>query len=498
MVTERAPHVTRRLAVVLVAATALVAGLLGPAAARPPQPGPAFPILGEEPTDADNVVLKWNETLLATIRLARAPTTATPTVNARALAIMNTAIYDAWAAYDVRARATRPNPSGAGEQPPSDTAGKQAAISHAAYTVLTSVRPYDGLRMADGKRPADVTLAALYPTYDPSSVPVRVGRGAAEAVLAARAGDRSNESGNYADTSGYVPRGSYANDAGALRWQPLTMPNGALQQAQVPHWGDVTGFGLPADWQSDRDFVPAGPRTNNGNLYKQQARDIVAYGQNLTPVQKACAVYWADGVSSETPPGHWDLIAQAVSRRDGHTLDEDVALFFALGNALHNAGVVSWEAKYRYDFARPATLIRYLYESEKPKKRDPAMQDWTSYIATPPFPEYTSGHSTFSAAAAEVLRTATGSDRMGMATVVPANFGSQYLSPGKQAPTTAQTLSWATFTDAVGGPQGSGISRLYGGIHFDDANEHGQDAGTAAGEAAWDAAQLHVTGATGY
>jgi len=476
---------TRRLTVVFLTIPTLLVSLIGPVAARPPSPGPAFPITDYAPSDRDNVVLKWNETMLATIRATSLG--AHPPANSRALAILNTAMYDAWAAYDPTAGATQRNASGLGAQPASQAAGKAEAISYAAHTVLTRLAPYRDTTVG-GRRPADVTLEALQLAPGSTSTPARLGVGAAEAVLAARQGDGASGSVSYS------PRGGYDNETEAFLWQPLDS-----RPALVPHWGQVTGFGLPGNWRSDRRYMAAGPRANNGNVYKRAASEIVEYGNTLTDEQKACAVYWADGPTSETPPGHWNAIAQAVSRRDGNTVDEDVRMFFALGNALLNAGVVSWEAKYRYDFARPATVIRWLYyEGAKPKDRDPAMRSWTSYIATPPFPEYTSGHSTFSAAAAQVLRNATGSDRMGMSTVVRAGAGANYLSAGKTPPSRDVTMSWSTFSEAVGGEEGSGRSRLYGGIHFADANEHGQATGTNAGQAAWSQAQRYISGAAGH
>jgi len=488
---------------VLSPAGAQTAGRAAPAPAKPAKPGPTFPISEYGMRDDDNAVLRWNDTMLATIRL----TAGAPPVNSRALAILNTAIYDAWAAYNPTARATQPNPSGLGEQPASPEE-QIAAISHAAHAVLTTLPPYRTARDSTGAHPANVRLAEMRLVVGDTTAAARIGRGAAEAVMAARVGDGSNQANGYldptTDATRYTPRGSYASEATAFLWQPLPLPGQSetaspveRQKPALPHWRNVTTFGLPANWQYNRDYAAPGTAVNNGNGYKQEARDIAGYVANLNDERKACAVYWADGPGSETPPGHWSLIAQAVSRRDGNTLDEDVALFFAFGNAELNAGVVSWEAKYRFDFARPVTLIRWIYYYGA-KKPDPAYRNWNSYIATPPFPEYTSGHSTFSAAAAQVLRNATGSDRMDLRAVVPAFTGANFLTPGKTPPQVDSTLNWPTFTDAVDGPDGSGVSRIYGGIHFDDANDHGQTTGTAAGQAAWDETRRFLTGAKGY
>ncbi|OYV02485.1 MAG: hypothetical protein CFE45_00165 [Burkholderiales bacterium PBB5] len=81
----------------------------------------------------------------------------------------------------------------------------------------------------------------------------------------------------------------------------------------------------------------------------------------LIAKQKVIAEYWADGSSSELPPGHWELFAAFVSQRDHHTLDADVKMFFALANAIHDAAIATWECKRYYDYARPVTAIRHLF-----------------------------------------------------------------------------------------------------------------------------------------
>jgi hypothetical protein len=85
----------------------------------------------------------------------------------------------------------------------------------------------------------------------------------------------------------------------------------------------------------------------------------------LTDEHKVIAEYWADGPSTETPPGHWCLLAQWVSARDHHGLDQDVVLFFALGGALHDAAVAAWDAKRAFDSVRPVSAIRWLFAGDR-------------------------------------------------------------------------------------------------------------------------------------
>jgi hypothetical protein len=221
---------------------------------------------------------------------------------------------------------------------------------------------------------------------------------------------------------------------------------------------------------------------------------VLADSAELTDQHKATAEYWADGPGSETPPGHWCLLAQWVSARDRHGLDQDVVLFFALGGALHDAGVAAWDAKRAFDSVRPVSTIRFLFAGDKvcawggPGQGTTLVkgQEWQPYLPTPPFAEYVSGHSTYSAAAAEVLARSTGSDRFGASVTVPA--GSSQVEPGT-TPSADVTLHWPTFSAAA---DQAGRSRRYGGIHFRDGDLVGRALGRLVGLRAWLAASALV------
>jgi hypothetical protein len=113
---------------------------------------------------------------------------------------------------------------------------------------------------------------------------------------------------------------------------------------------------------------------------------------------------------------------------------------------------------------------------------------WKPYIATPPFPDYTSGHSCFSAASAEVLRRFTGSDYFGGSfTALP---GSSLIEPGS-TPLGPITLSWNTFYDAAAE---AGVSRRYGGIHFLEADVRSREMGIQVAAAVWEKGQRYILG----
>ena len=122
-------------------------------------------------------------------------------------------------------------------------------------------------------------------------------------------------------------------------------------------------------------------------------------------------------------------------------------------------------------------------------------ETWIPYQAstfpTPPFPEYVSGHSTFSGAGARVLQRFTGSDLFGArVTIRP---GSSFIEPGA-TPLLPTPLVWPTFSSAR---DDAGMSRRYGGIHFPDADLSGRDLGASVGQSAWAKAQTYFTGTAG-
>ena len=151
-------------------------------------------------------------------------------------------------------------------------------------------------------------------------------------------------------------------------WQPLTYTDSAgnlvLQKFAGVQWCFVTPFAL-AKGDELRPALEPGPFKFGSPEYAQQAEDLVAISANLTDRQKMISEYWSDGPRSEQPPGHWVLFAQFVSARDHHTLDDDVKMFFALSNAMFDAGIAAWDAKRTYDSVRPVTAISLLYKGKK-------------------------------------------------------------------------------------------------------------------------------------
>jgi hypothetical protein len=492
----------RRLPIVLLVILAMTLSTLGPAlgqsadpdptlAKRPPDdvtdPPPLFTFDQYPPSVSDNLVLQWDEELLQAVR-ALPPG---PTVTARAISVVHTAIFDAWAAYDATARGTRLGTSLRRPAAERTLANKNKAISFAAYATLVDLFPAREFDFAEQMR-------ALYGEQFASdtTTPAAVGRTAAQAVIDYRHADGSNQLNGYADTTGYQPVNTPDTVVDPWRWQPLRVPlgsSGQPQKATTPQWSKVKGFALSSPWQ----FPPLGPDRMGNSFDPRHIDNLLALtsgpnGDGFTDQQKVTAEYWADGPKSEFPPGHWALIAQVLSRKRGHSLDYDVKMFFALGNALMDASIAAWAAKFRWDFVRPITGIRVRYKGKQvtswlgPYQGYGQVQgeQWIPYqspnVVTPPFPEYVSGHSTFSSASAAILAKFTGSDAFGAGVTVKA--GSSLFEPRTETqlgtPANDVLLTWPTLTAAA---KNAGLSRRLGGIHFQDGDEHGYNLGQKVG-----------------
>ena len=291
---------------------------------------------------------------------------------ARALAVVHTCMYDAWAAYDDRAVGTELSGVLRRPSPERTAANKEEAVSYAAYRALTDLVSADSASV--------YTPLMKQVGYDPDNystdieTPAGIGNVACDAVLEFRHHDRSNQLGDlaqgpYTDWTGYTPvnrpnsltaKVSLANPD---RWQPLAYVNAegdlVLQRFLVPHWWNVIPFGLAKGGQF-RDRFP-GPAPHRSADFQRQAEELVTISAGLTDRQKMIAEYWKDGPSSEQPPGHWALFAESVSRRDNHSLDDDVKMFFALSDALFDAGIAAWDMKRAYDSVRPITVIPMLF-----------------------------------------------------------------------------------------------------------------------------------------
>jgi hypothetical protein len=277
---------------------------------------------------------------------------------------------------------------------------------------------------------------------------------------------------------------------------------------------EINGVALEAGTTVPVDKALIGPVINPAFIAQTEA--IVQTSATLTQDEKLVAEFWEDGPGTSFPPGAWMTLAQYVSQRDGHDAATDALLFMTMGNAMFDAAIATWDAKVFFDYARPVTVIRDLghlgligeqgvdeltgetgYVIQAFGGIDPdtgtslgtrtiLAENFITYQLpgaeqSPPFAEYTSGHSTFSAAGAAVLQAFTGSDHLDAHITVP---------PGSSAfdaalPGDVYQLQWDTFSEAA---IDGGASRIFGGIHFSDGNLDGLSAGAKIGTDAYELA----------
>lgn len=420
-----------------------------------------------------------------------------PTVGARFFAITETAIYEAWTAYDPTALGVVYGAALKNQGGLPNEANKREAISHAVYTVLSLLAPQR--RRAFAER-----MAAL--GYDPNatSKPAELGRRAAYAVLAKFRDDGANEAGDFADTSGYMPRKPDVADA----WQPIELLD-KRQLPMTPQWVRVTPFSLTRP----DEFRPVPPPAPGSAEWSRQIDVLLQTSATLTDKQKAEAEYW--GIFGMAPAPELIEMTKFVSDTNDLRLDGDVKLFFVVSNAIFDASIAAWDAKYGYDYLRPITAIRALGETMitawKPRSVSAALAystpglisaanaaesvpagigqehaaDWEPYLPTPAFPSYVSGHSVFTAAWARAMELATGKPDFNFKKTV------RRLYVEQRQLAQPVTLSYPTFADAA---EAAGISRIWAGVHWPVDNERGQELGRKVGENVWRRAQQFVLG----
>ena len=373
-----------------------------------------------------DVVTDWNNAALDAIRTGHTP----PPIASRSLGILHVSIYDA-----VNGIARTHEPYLAQSSVPA-SASREAAASAAAHDALVSLFPAS----ASSFDALHATILATILDGPQKVAGIVWGEFVANQILAARANDGS-------DATVPPPGGS-----GPGVWVP-TPP--AFLPYLLPQWGFVTPFAM----SSSSQFRPPGPPPLDSQRYAADYYEVkelgAASGSTRTAEQTEIALFWADGAGTETPPGHWNSIARIIADARGNTLEQNARLFALLNIAMGDAAICAWDAKYEFHFWRPVTAINFV---------EPELH-WMSFIVTPPFPDYVSGHSTFSGAAATVLALFYGTEDL------PFTIGSDFL-PGVYR-------SFSTCLDAAGE---AAVSRLYGGIHFRSANEDGLQAGIGIGE----------------
>lgn len=368
-----------------------------------------------------DAVVRWNR--IATDVTAAAQMD--PLTETRIFSILHVAIHDAVNAIDQRYELYRlQNQSVRG-------ASVEAAIAAAGHATLVELIPA-------AKSQFDAALKdALHAIQDDKAgnAGLEIGRKAAAAILAARKNDGANRTVNR--EPGTKP-GEY---------RP-TPPD--FTPAWFAHWGEVTPFVL----QSSAQFRPVPPPAVNSATAIADMEEVKEIGAEKsatrTTEQSEIARFWYEGSSQG-----WNRIAREVAISQQLDTWENARLFALVNLAMADGFIGGFEAKYYYNYWRPATAIR-----------EAGNKAWINYLPTPPVPDYPSTHTVLGAAAATVMARFFGTD-----------FVSFSMTSG--APNAGITREFWSFSEAA---RENGSSRVLAGIHFTTAVNAGYQQGTQIGE----------------
>lgn len=264
----------------------------------------------------------------------------------------------------------------------------------------------------------------------------------------------------YKETRGMA---KYLGSDADGKWQP-TPPD--YFDGTEAYWKMIKPFALDTCSQ----FRPAPPfvfSKDSTSAFYQMVKEVYTVNKNLTDSQKTIASYWDDNPfvvqhtghlmfanKKITPGGHWMGITAIACKQANADAVKTAQAYCLTAVALLDAFISCWDAKFVYEYVRPITLINAWIDRE-----------WNSYLQTPPFPEYTSGHSTITAASAEVLSVLFGENF-----AFHDNSDSAYIG---------MTRDFTSFKQAAAE---ASVSRLYGGIHYRASLDTGLVCGAKVGD----------------
>ena len=399
----------------------------------------------------DHVLRKWYSLSLLLIRHTA---TYSPPVASRALAYIGVASYESVASGSKTLRSLGGQLNGLSGLPQRDGGQvyDEVAVMHA--TLATTISALYANTGPSGQQAIRKLTEELDQSINASGVDQQIlsrstdyGRALASQILAWS----KNDGGDVIENMGFP--WTYQLTPGPGHWVP-TNPLARQQQLPLlPNWGKNRPFAMPVDHACELPPPPAYSEEKDSAFYRE-ALEVYTTAKSLTPEQKAIGFFWIDdAMASPTPAGHWDSIVLQIAEADHFGIEKLVDVLMRMNVAMADAFIGCWKEKYRHDLLRPITYIKRVIDPE-----------WMPFILTPPFPEYPSGHSVQSSAAAKVLSTILGD---------PYPFSDKTRERDGAIP--------RHFTGFIAAAKEAGISRLYGGIHFRSAIERGYEQGQCIG-----------------
>lgn len=389
---------------------------------------------------AVTVLGMWYKLLL---ELIRNTATYSPPVASRAFAYLGVTVFEALATGNPALRSLAGQVEGLGPVPArqgsehNEAVVLDAALAHAMAAHFGNTGPAGQRAMAAMTRDMSARAAEGL-AEDVVARSVAHGVAVSAHILDWSKGDGGAVIENMGFPDGYTLGGEPGD------WVP-TSTQGLQQAPLLPDWGRNRPFAIPR--MGACDLPPALPYSEEpGSAFHAEAMVVYDISKTRTDEQKLIARFWSDDpMMSPTPPGHWVSIMLGIFDRDATPVDRQAEVLALLGMAISDGFVQCWRSKYEHDLLRPVTYIRRVID---PK--------WEPLLITPPFPEYPSGHSTQSGAAAAVLEGLYGP-----------GFAFDDATHEEEG---LGVRSFAGFWQAA---EEAAMSRLYGGIHFPAANVNG-------------------------
>ena len=396
------------------------------------------------------VLSDWYKLALA---LVRHTPTYSPPVAARTFAYLGATAFEATATGDDKLlslagqlNGLKPTPQRIAGKTYDEAAIIDAALSSAVGNLFGNTGPIGQRAMAALEDKLHTQISAALPV-DVAARSEAYGRAVAEHILAWSRDD----GGAVVENLGFPLE--YALTKGPAHWAPTSLI--AQQQTPLlPNWGKNRTLVMPNGAACPLPPPLEYSEDKTSGFYKQ-ALEVYQTRQTLTQEQRDIARFWSDdAMLTVTPPGHWISIAMQILAHENAGLERSVDVLARLGVAVSDAFVGCWNTKFQYDLVRPVTYIRRVID---PK--------WEPFLITPPFPEYPSGHSTQTGAAATAMTQLFGE-----------NFAFEDMTDRSDGlPPRSFPSFWAAAEEAA-------ISRMYGGIHFRAAIERGLDQGRCVGQ----------------
>ena len=357
------------------------------------------------------------------------------------MAIVSVAVYDAINCVEGQCQPYR-----VAKKAPPDTSAEAAAAT-AAYYTLSWLYPE---QQASFDVELEESLAGISDGTAKDNG-IDFGKYVAGEIIAWRAGDHST------DIVGY----NLINGMGY--WQPT--PPSYTMPPFYPNWPLVTPFVL----RSSSQCRPPAPPPMNSYRYGRDFNEVKLLGAKnstlRTPYQTDTAFFWGEGNDTITTIGRWDLIARQVAERYNYSSMELARLLALVNVSQADGGLAAWDCKYAYNFWRPITGMKFAAQDGNAKTNADA--NWEPLLNTPPFPEYISGHATFSGAAATILAYEFGNRN---SFTVDSFYG--------ELPPRSYTSFWQAASECA-------ASRVYGGVHYKFSDDLGLATGREIGRYAW-------------